>query len=78
LGTHQHKGVEELFYVISGEGSTRINQEEPELGFYPTRCEEPSACGTHPRTPEAHPAAELPVRISVAHWKSGAAHARSL
>jgi mannose-6-phosphate isomerase-like protein (cupin superfamily) len=27
LGTHQHNGVEELFYVISGEGSTRINQE---------------------------------------------------
>ena len=27
LGTHQHKSVEELFYVISGEGSTRINQE---------------------------------------------------
>jgi gentisate 1,2-dioxygenase len=27
LGTHQHKGAEELFYVISGEGSTRINQE---------------------------------------------------
>jgi hypothetical protein len=27
LGRHQHTGVEELFYVISGQGSAQINDE---------------------------------------------------
>lgn len=27
LGRHQHTGVEELFYVISGQGSARVNDE---------------------------------------------------
>ena len=41
---------------------------KPELGFYPKRCEER----------QIPAAAELPVRISLAYRKSGAAHARSL
>jgi len=27
LGRHQHSGVEELFYVISGQGSAQVNDE---------------------------------------------------
>jgi uncharacterized cupin superfamily protein len=32
LGRHQHAGVEELFYVISGQGSAKVNDETAPLG----------------------------------------------
>jgi mannose-6-phosphate isomerase-like protein (cupin superfamily) len=32
LGRHQHTGVEELFYVISGQGSAQVNDETAPMG----------------------------------------------